>query len=115
MHKVIGQTGKTVLSGSAIHYGASKRRTIRYRYTKLSAHSWLAWVVGPFHSRTYGVCGFGTKKASAKKSLIRNLGNNYGYIGNLVFSDVDESDTVGDVNPRLLDNNTIAAPITCNV
>jgi len=92
--KFMGQTGRVVLSEEAIQYKLSKKRTVRYWYVKC-AHGYRAEVVGPFHSRTYGACSFGTTKKRAKVALERNLGNNYGYIGKLMFSDVDEADTIG--------------------
>jgi hypothetical protein len=108
---VIGQTGTTVLSNDMIHYKLSQKRTVRYQYQKLQ-HGWIAWICGPFHSRTYGACGFGATKARAKSALYRNLNNSYGYLGNMIFSDVDESDTIGIINMRLLDDNAGAGPIT---
>lgn len=108
---VVGQTGKIVLSANIIQYKQSKKRMVRYQYTKLS-DKWMAWVCGPFHSRTYGAPGFGTNKKRAKAALRDNLARNYGYLGIMMFSDVDESDTVGIVDERLLDDNAIARPIT---
>jgi hypothetical protein len=95
-NRVIGQTGTTVLSDEKIHYKAAQKRTVRYRYERLSDCGVLCTVVGPFHSRTYGACGWGVTKTSAKKALIRTLANEHGYIGHLMFSDVDEADRVGD-------------------
>ena len=109
--KVIGQTGRVVLSDGTTQYKLSKKRTVRYRYMKYT-HGYRAEVVGPFHSRTYGACSFGTKKSSAKAALKRNLSNNYGYIGIMLFSDVDEADNVGRMDERLLDENATARPIT---
>jgi hypothetical protein len=109
--RVIGQTGSVVLSDDTIAYNRSKKRTVRYQYLKMKL-GWMAWVCGPFHSRTYGAAGFGTKKSSAKAALQANLADNYGYHGHMLFSDVDESDTVGRVDMRLLDDNAKARPIT---
>ncbi len=108
---VIGQTGKIVLSDDTIKYKSMINRTVRYQYTKVGLE-WCAWVCGPFHSRTYGACGFGLKKASAKKALQRGLANRFGYIGRVLFSTVDEADNVGNINPRLLDENALAKPLT---
>lgn len=109
---VIGQTGQIVLSDYILQYKQSKKRTVRYQYTKLSGHVWMAWVCGPFHSRTYGACGFGTNRKRAKVALQDNLARNYRYLGTMMFSDIDEADNVGDVDLRLLDERTIASPIT---
>ena len=107
---VIGQTGTLVLSDATIQLQLDKKRTVRYQYTKVR-DGWIAWICGPFHSRTYGVIGFGTRKLWAKDALSRNLANNYGYIGNMIFSDVDESDTVGKHTISILDDRK-ALPIT---
>lgn len=109
--KVIGQTGKVVLSDEMIAYKMDRKRTVRYQYTKVK-HGFICWVCGPFHSRTYGACGFGTKKVSAKRALIDRLARDYRYIGCLLFSDVDESDNVGNVDTRLLDENSVERPIS---
>lgn len=111
MQKVIGQTGRVVLSNEAIQYKIDRKRTVRYQYIKVK-YGWIAWVCGPFHSRTYGACSFGTKKVSAKVALKYTLANNYRYIGHLMFSDVDEADNVGNVDDRLLDDHATARPIT---
>ena len=108
---VIGQTGKVVLSDDAIYRKLGRKQTVRYQYTKLS-DKWMAWVCGPFHSRTYGACGFGTGKRRSKEALQDNLARNYRYLGTMMFSDVDEADTVGMMDVRLLDNNAMARPIT---
>lgn len=113
-NRVIGQTGKVVLSDDTVKYNRSKKRTVRYWYEKQHI-GWMAFVIGPFHSLLYGVCGYGTKRTTAKAALIRRLANDYRYIGCLLFSDVDESDTVGDFDPRLLDDRATAQPITCNI
>lgn len=99
---VIGQTGRAVLSDNLIQYKKSRKRTVRYQHEKVQQY-WSAWVCGPFHSPTYGAHGFGITRARAKQSLYRNLANNHGYLGGMILSDVDESDTVGIVDPRLLD------------
>ena len=104
-NKVIRQTGSVVLSDDSILRNRSVKRTVRYQYRKIKL-GWIAWVCGPFHSRTYGVQGFGSNKKWAKAALQSRLANDYRYLGHLMFSDVDESDTVGDVNPRLLDEPT---------
>lgn len=109
---VIGQTGKVVLSFDAIYRKLSQKRTVRYQYTRTSNKRWMAWVCGPFHSRTYGVQGYGASRKRAKAALQRRLSNDYGYLGHLLFSDVDESDTVGVVDMRLLDKNEKARPVT---
>jgi len=108
--QVIGQTGKVVLSDDIIKYKVERKRTVRYQYIKVK-HGFICWVCGPFHSRTYGVSSFGTRKASAKRALESRLANDYRYIGCLMFSDVDDADTVGDVDTRLLDDNAMARPI----
>lgn len=99
-HQVMGQTGRTVLSDDTIQYKKEERRTVRYKYQKVQ-HGWMCVVVGPFHSRTYGVNAFGTTKKTSKAKLETRLANDYRYIGNLMFSDVDEADTVGIPDPRL--------------
>lgn len=95
-NEIIGQTGQVILSDDAIQRKLSLKRTVRYQYQKVR-HGWTAWVCGPFHSRTYGACGFGTDKRRSKAALQRRLGNNYGYTGNIMYSDVDEADSVGEV------------------
>lgn len=110
--KVTGQTGRVVLSDDAIHYKLGKKRTVRYQYSRLSDKRWMAWVNGPFHSRTYGACGMGATKQSAKASLQTNLANNYRYLGHLLFSDVDSADHVGEIDTRLLDSNVVNHSIT---
>lgn len=91
---VMGQTGQVILSDQLTQARPVKRQIIKYQYQRIHGY-WLASVCGPFHSRLYGVCGIGGKKLSAQKALRTNLSNDYGYLGNLIFSDVDESDTVG--------------------
>lgn len=59
------------------------------------------------------MCGFGTSKLWAKDILTRILANDYRYLGNLIYSDVDEADNVGQVSRRLSESTTIIArPIT---
>lgn len=91
---VIGQTGSVVLSDNLIQYKGSKKRTVRFQYERMKC-GWIAWVCGPFHSRTYGACGYGATKSRAKEVLQRNLANHYRYFGRLMFSVLDSSDTVG--------------------
>lgn len=110
-HTVIGQTGRVVLSDEVIQYKLDKKRTVRYQYQKVNGR-FMAWVCGPFHSRTYGACGFGATRARAKATLQRNLANSYGYIGHMMFSDVDDADNVGIVDDRLLDHRIDGRPVT---
>ncbi len=114
MRKVIGQTGSVVLSDDTIQRQRDEKRTLRYRYQK-SRRGWLCEVIGPFHSVMYGACSYGTTRTSAKKSLIRRLGNRFGYLGRLMFSDVDEADNVGIVDSRTIADGTTSRPITKNV
>ena len=89
---VIGQTGSVVLSDDKVKFRLNRSRTLlRYQYTKMKC-CWLIWICGPFHSRMYGTCGYGTKKRVAKAALELRLANDYGYIGRLQFSDFDEAD-----------------------
>lgn len=67
----------------------------------------MAWVCGPFHSRTYGACGFGTAKRTAKAALQHNLADNYGYHGHLIFSDVDSADDVRLIGLRVRSDYTV--------
>jgi len=94
-NRVIGQTGRRSLSTDKLKYKQNKRRTARFQYTKLGRKRWLAWICGPFHSRTYGACGYGSTKERAKAALQFNLANNYRYIGNLMLSDIDDADHIG--------------------
>lgn len=110
-HNVIGQTGRAVLSDDSIKFKASYKKTVRFWYVKMRI-GWLAVVIGPFHSRLYGASSYGTSKDLAEAALQRRLGNEYGYIGLMLFSDVDTSDTVGEVNSRLLDDRQLAHPIS---
>lgn len=111
MNRVIGQSGKVVLSDGIVQYRRSKKRTVRYWYVKCG-RSWLCQVIGPFHSVLYGASCFGTTRRSAKKALIIRLANRFGYLGHLLFSDVDEADRVGIVDYRLVIENMAARPIT---
>lgn len=121
MQAVIGQTGKIVLSDEMIHFKVSQKRTARYRYERCGS-GWIAVVIGPFHSRLYGANSYGTKKSRAKTALDRSLVNNFGYIGQLLFSDVDDSDVTGlsqaELNHRANNEereamkNAVARPIT---
>ncbi len=113
-NRVIGQTGAVVLSDDSIAYNRSKARTVRYQYQKVQL-GWIAWVCGPFHSEVYGTQGFGSSKKFAKAALKMRLANDYRYLGGMLFSDVDESDTVGVVDMRLLDDNEKARPVTVAV
>jgi len=112
--KIIGGTGtnRLPLSDEALQYKLSVGRTVRYQYLRLGPKCWIAWVCAPFHSRTYGLCGFGTTKYRAKDVLQTNLANNFGYIGRLILSNVDESDTVGDRYYGYNDGTIKDAPIT---
>ena len=49
MHRVIGQTGTTVLSDDKIQYKLAQKRTVRYWYKKCKNGYW-AVVIGQFHS-----------------------------------------------------------------
>jgi hypothetical protein len=109
---VIGQTGSVVLSDEAIQYKIDKKRTVRYRYVWMKPIGlWRAEVIGPFHSALYGTQGIGTKKAHAKRALVMRLGNRFGYIGHLMFSDHDEADTIGQHDSRTLEDRQ-ASPIS---
>lgn len=110
-YQVIGQTGSIVLSDEKIQYKLDKKRTVRYRYQKMPDFGWVCEVIGPFHSALYGACSFGTKKSTAKAALIRRLSTSYGYIGTLLFSDVDTSDTVG-LGRVYADDDKQAGPIS---
>ncbi len=82
--KVIGQTGKVVLSESMMHYKRNKKRTIRYRSVPCG-FGHMAEVIGP--SDMMGLCSFGVKRLSAERALRRLLANDHGYFGNLILSD----------------------------
>ncbi len=110
-NQVMGQTGTIVLSDDMSQYRLGQGRIVRFQYMKIK-YGFIAWVCGPFHSRTYGASSFGTTHKSAKVALQRNLANNYRYIGHVLFSCADEADKVGIVNTRLLDHNELARPIT---
>ena len=109
---VIGQTGRSriLLSDDAVNRKVSQGRTARYQYQKVKS-GWIAWVCGPFHSRTYGVSGFGTTKRMSKATLQRNLADNYGYHGRLIFSDVDGADDVRLIGLRIRSDYPVQ-PIT---
>lgn len=118
MSYVIGQTGSIVLSDDGLIRARGMKRTVRYRYQPIKCGAqthWLCEVIGPFHSVMYGACSYGTKKTSAKKALVLYLGNRFGYIGRLLFSNVDASDNVGKVDFRLINEGTMARPITNNI
>ena len=118
MRNVIGQTGSLVLSDDSIHRQIEQKRTVRYRYQKIKCGvktHWLCEVIGPFHSALYGACSYGTKRTSAKTALIRRLANDYRYLGNLLFSDVDTADKVGVVDSRLITDWMADRPITNNI
>ncbi len=110
-NKVMGQTGRTVLSDDMIQFKREKKRTVRYRYQKVPC-GFIAEVIGPFHSTFYGTLSFATKKYRAKAALKRRLGNQFGYIGTMLYSDVDEADNIGNVDLRLLDDEAGERPIT---
>jgi hypothetical protein len=125
MSNVIGQTGRVVLSDYVIMFERSKKRTVRYRYSLISSVKvatdkgkdrtvclWKAEVIGPFHSAYYGTCAFGSKKLRSKAALERRLGNEFGYIGTLLYSDDDTADNVGEVDLRLWDDHQNGRPIT---
>ena len=112
--KVIGQTGQGVLSDDTVQYKQLGKRTVRYQYTKLSG-LWMAWVCGPFHSRTYGVCGFGTAKRTAKAALQRRLADDFGHIGLLMFSAVDDADNIRKIGVRIRSDYPVQPiPITAD-
>ena len=106
---ILGQTGKTVLSVALIHRKRSKRKTIRFQFMRIG-DGWIAWVCGPFRHRLYGQAATGyarhasTAKARAKSRakllLADRLAREFGYFGNLMYSDLDESDIVGLVQGR---------------
>ena len=114
MSGVIGQTGSIVLSDDGLMRVRGMKRTVRYRYEKMR-DGWLCVVIGPFHSVMYGACSYGTKRTSAKKALVRRLGNQFCYIGRLLFSDVDAADRIGIVDDRTIADGTTSRPITKNV
>jgi hypothetical protein len=107
---VIGQTGRIPLSEEAIQHKLGRKRTVRYQYQR-TKHGWIAWVCGPFHSRTYGACAFGTDKIRSKAALQRRLANDYRYLDHMLYSDVDDADNVGNVDERLLDPQATARPL----
>jgi len=87
--------GRIALSDEAIQFKLSVGRSVRYQYYRLSKKVWCCWVCGPFHSRYYGVSSFGITKVASRDNLSDNLARNFGFIGTLLFSDVDTADTVG--------------------
>ncbi|UCG02482.1 MAG: hypothetical protein JSW11_00520 [Candidatus Heimdallarchaeota archaeon] len=134
---VIGQTGKTVLSKAVLRM-RFRRKGIKYRYYRAGS-GWVAYVCGPFHSRYYGVSAMGfcgpvttdsatgivkqlsdkqrdaIAKDRAKVALKKTLANNFSRIvklRNMLYSDVDEADNVGNVDLRLLDEGARNVPIT---
>ena len=111
-NNVIGQTGRSrnLLSDDAAIRKVSQKRTVRYKYQRVQS-GWIAWVCGPFHSRTYGVCGFGARKAQAKVALQRRLADDYGHIGRLMFSDIDDADNVRLIGLRVRSDYPVE-PIT---
>lgn len=111
MSNILGQTGRHTLSEEALNYRISAGHGVRYQFSRYGT-MWMAWVCGPFHSRTYGVCGVGTTKAKAKVALRNNLADNYGYHGAVSFSDVDSADNVAVVDIRLWDDRDTNRPIT---
>jgi hypothetical protein len=91
--------------------GADKRRAVRFWYMK-TPWGYRAEIVGPFHSKLYGMCAFGRSKVSAKAQLKSRLARNFGFIGTMLLSDKDEADTVGLPDRNATDSNTSACPIT---
>lgn len=75
-------------------YRTGKRRAVRYMFTKVS-WGYRAEVVGPFFSKLYAVCGYGTTKGRAKVALERYLASDYGFIGTMLLSTIDEANTIG--------------------
>lgn len=112
--KILGRTGSCVLSDDQIQYKLDKKRIVRYWYVRC-AGGYRAEVVGPFHSALYGACGFGTGRTTAEKlraakaALKRNLANNYGYIGHMLFTTEDTADKIGVRYPGA---DTHSGPIT---
>ncbi len=102
MNKVIGQTGSVVLSDDAVFRKLSEKRTVCYRYVRMTRSYYRAEVVGPFHSAYYGLSSFGTTRLRAKAALIRCLANSFGYMGRLIFSVDDEADHVGEVDSPVM-------------
>ncbi len=125
MNNVIGQTGRVVLSDTVLQFKSGRKKTVRYRYQKISSVRvetdngkgrticvWKAEVIGPFHSALYGVCSYGSKKKRTKAALQRRLMNDYRYFGNMLLSAVDDADNVGNVDLRLWDQISSGRPIT---
>lgn len=96
--KVIGQTGSTVLSDEKIQYRTDKKRAVRYWIVKVPS-GYRAEVVGPFHSKLYGTCSFATSRKRAKQALADNLARNFGHVGTMFLSAIDEADKVGTYRP----------------
>lgn len=97
---VVGQTGRCILSDTAIQYKPDKKRTLRYRYERIGT-CYMAVIVGPLKHRCYGVCGIvpyiehrdpanRNRLALAKLSMV--LANDYGYHDSLTYSSKDEAD-----------------------
>lgn len=94
---------RPLLSDDAIKYRIETRRACYYRYEPIFLKRpdgsrtkwWCAVVRGPFHSRLYGVTAMGRTRRLAKARLKGMLARSYGYIGNLVWTDKDEADTIG--------------------
>lgn len=107
----MGQTGSIVLSDEMLQYKRDQKRTVRYRYEK-SRFGYRAVVVGPFHSALYGVIGFGTTRQRAKVALKRNLSVRYNYHGIVLYSIHDEADSVGIIDPRLVNPMAVVRPIS---
>lgn len=112
-NNVFGSTSsdRPLLSDDAIKYRIEKRRACYYRYEPFyvpnrdgsRTRRWAAVVIGPFHSRLYGVNAIRTKRKDAKATLKQILASRYGYIGNLVYREHDEGDTVGRApDPRVV-------------
>ena len=87
------RTNPPAASDEKKDYRSARKRAVRYWYVK-SGCGYRAEVVGPFHSRLYGTCGFGTNKIRAKARLKSNLANNYGFLGTMLLTDKDEADNV---------------------
>ena len=95
---VIGQTGRGTLSDDTLFHKQSAKRTVRYRHTKIRIKGHVYYrtdVVGPFHSRLYGVSVIRTKKSRSKAALQDLLARSYGYFGRIMLSDVDDADVIG--------------------
>lgn len=93
-YKVIGQTGSTALSVEKLMYKLAHKRTLQYWVRKLKIGGFKAEIIGPFHSRLYGACSYGTSRAVAKERLQDYLANEYGYLGRLSVSKTDDAERV---------------------